>query len=468
MSLPSIRLPRIPLSHRSRLVLVAAGSAGILFLVFFGIILFGLQKTERKWAGEELNASIGQVVADMRKNHGKSDLAEVVGANPEVSLSIYDREGNEIATNGSVDLTSTMRDGIVTVGETDYLLVSRKEGSDRIVAALNWTNHQAIIDRFISLALIMLGPLVAVVGFATWAAARATFKPLRQLAHEAEMIGIQGLNARMQTDDSDEYRDFVDSLNALLDRLEASIKREERFLADAAHELRTPLTVLRGKIETTLSKARSPEEYRDTLDVLLDETRRMSDLVELILRSAAPTFYAHISSDLSSVAEQAHARWVDRFAEKQVRLRLEVLPGNAEMLDVECDVVLNNLLANSLRASSRGTTCIIRARPKGNLIEVSVADEGPGIDEAEMPYVFDIGRNVKTGRPKTGGGFGIGLQLCQRIINGRNGRIWVEPNSPAGCIFKFEVPRAKAIPLENEEVNPPSTRENAISESTRK
>jgi len=79
------------------------------------------------------------------------------------------------------------------------------------------------------------------------------------------------------------------------------------------------------------------------------------------------------------------------------------------------------------------------------LIEVSVADEGPGIDEAEMPFVFDIGRNVKTGRPKTGGGFGIGLQLCKRIIESRSGKIWVEPNKPAGCIFKFQVPQSEDL-----------------------
>src|SRR5262249_21697894 len=160
-----------------------------------------------------------------------------------------------------------------------------------------------------------------------WVAARATFLPLERLAKEAEALSAERLSGRLSVKHSGEYRDFVLRLNRFLDRLESSVKREERFLSDAAHELRTPLTVLRGEIETALLRSRTEAEYRATLEVLGEETTRLSSLVELLLRSASPAASAPGPLDLASAAERAHARWADRFAAKGARLELRVAPA---------------------------------------------------------------------------------------------------------------------------------------------
>jgi len=425
------------LTNRARLTLVAASISGLLFLIIFALSVKGLHDTEITAASRTLGAALAQLEVDITAGEGRPDLEEVVGANPEISLAVYDAQGALVANKGGMLPPFNAAEGLLSVGKDSAYIQSKVVRGQRLVAALNWKSNEAAVSKFIGLASILFILFVAFVAAATWMAATATFRPLQQLAREAEALSGRDLSARMQIADSGEYRDYVLCLNRFLDRLESSVVREEMFLADAAHELRTPLTVFRGELETTLARERTTEEYRESLTSLLTETRRLSSLVELLLRSATPIVETVEPIDLAAAAERAHARWVDRFTENGIALTLETAPCQAAVSPAEFDVIVDNFLSNSLRASGRGTNCRIVVESEAGQVSVSVYDQGEGIDPAELERVLE-----RAERPLKSQGFGIGLMLCKRIAERRSGHISARRNIPAGSVFTATLPQA--------------------------
>lgn len=426
-------------SHRSRLTLVSAGSAGLIFLLIFTLSGIGLRKTELSSAENELAPAFNQVVEDVRKGEGSPDLSEIVQANPEVSVSIFGPDQKLIVREGRLNLPYTAASGVQPTQLGQLILRSQRVGDRTVVAGLVPAQNESLLERFVLLVSILWFPLVGVVALLTWITAKATFQPLERLAREAEYLSAESLTERLHVEEG-EYREFVLRLNRFLDRIEGSVRREERFLSDAAHELRTPLTVLRGEIETVLRKNRPGEEYRATLHVLHDETSRLSSLVELLLRTVAPAQHDNSVLDFGVAAQKAHARWLDRFVDKGIDLQVAVSSGKGGLSDAEFDVLVDNLLSNSLRASMPGSKCRVDVGEKDGLVHLTVSDEGPGVAADERERIFERFARADSGRSRSDGGFGIGLALCRRIVESRGGTIRVEPNEPSGSRFVIELP----------------------------
>jgi signal transduction histidine kinase len=422
------------LNHRTRLALVSAGSAGLLFLLIFAVSARKVQSSEMRAGQDELNAALTQVASDVSGGQ-EPDLKEVVASNPAISLGVFNANGRAVARDGYLQVQNVSRSGL----RDGYLYRIGSVKGLKVVAAMSWSHRAALVNRFVVLCLILWFPLVGVVLLATWFAARATFLPLERLAKEAEALSADRLSERLHVDDTGEYREFVLRLNRFLEKIESSVQREERFLSDAAHELRTPLTVLRGEIDTSLRRKRSEGEYRETLQVLLEETNRLSSLVELLLRSADPMQLPSSPIDLASAAEHAHARWADRFADKGVRLHLSVSAATAGLTDSEFDVIVDNLLANSLRVSPSGTVCSISVERAVDGVTFKVSDEGPGVRPADVERIFERFTRCDEGRSRSEGGFGIGLAVCRRIVESRGGTIRFEPGEPAGSVFVVDL-----------------------------
>ncbi len=426
------------LSHRTKLTLVAACSSGALFLALFVLAAIALRRSEIHGAESELGPALAQVAGDLRSSSGRPDLAEVVQSNPQISVTVFDRKGSTVAHEGRTELPFSG-----TVGQTGDLVLDRAEqGGYVVVVGAPWAPHAALLNRFFGLCFLLWLPLVGVVALATSITARATFLPLERLAKEAEELSTERLGTRLHTESSGEFRDFALRLNRFLDRLEASVNREERFLSDAAHELRTPLTVMRGEIESTLSQPRTSGEYQATLVILRDETARVASLVELLLRSAESGPREPIGIDLHASVERAHARWVERFTSKGVGLQLKSVSAACRLGESEFEVVIDNLLANALRVSEAGTATLIETVIDGGSVQIAVVDEGPGVPAEDAERVFERFARLDVGRSRSQGGFGIGLSLCKRIVEAAAGEIRVEPNVPRGSRFIVRLPSA--------------------------
>lgn len=312
--------------------------------------------------------------------------------------------------------------------------MATKVGQSTVVVARNWEDHTEDYWRLNLLLIAIWVPLTAIAGFITWLSTSKTFQPLLAMADEAKKLSDTGPNARLAIPDDVEFGRLATRMNEFLDKIQASVLTQERFVADAAHELRTPLTILRGQIERALLRERDSEEYRRVLQLALDESVRMSQLVESLLVSSRSATSPATEIDLLIHAQDAIDHWQPQFAEKGVRLEADLEKARIPIQSSEIDLVIDNLLRNALAHSPVGSTCSVRLRQDRKPVLI-VEDQGPGIPEQFKQQVFERFYRTDAGRNRDSGGFGIGLAICRRIANERGAKIWVEDNQPTGARF---------------------------------
>lgn len=435
-------MARPKISHRWRLTLNTGAVSGLLLGILFFFASFGYNRFELTEALRELKPAVGQVIADLHEQNPQPDLAEVTNPNPSLSIAIFRQDGTLINQAGPLLLSPAVQDGIQRIAATEAVGWHQQYKGIIVVATLDWQRRSMSVRR-LTFTLAALWPvLVAIVSMATWVAARATFRPLESLTAQAASFSGTDLSRRLVPQDDLEFGSLAQNLNALLDRIEQTARREEQFAADAAHELRTPLTILQGQIETSLLRPRSKEEYLQTMGIALREVKRLSRLVEVLLRSANAETTVATYFDLTVMVQATHARWLDRFESQGVHL--ESMPPetavSAQILPEEIGTVLDNLLENALRHSPLGTTCQISLKQTPQEVVISVQDEGEGLESGQEEIIFERFVRGDNSRNRTLGGFGIGLAVSKRIIEGRKGTLTAFNRPEGGAQFDIRLP----------------------------
>lgn len=254
-------------------------------------------------------------------------------------------------------------------------------------------------------------------------------KPLREVERAAEAVGAGDLRARAPVDGPEEVRDLAHVFNETVARLEALLRSQEEFVADASHELRTPLTALRLRLEN-LEPDVAPGG-RASLEGAVDEVERLSRLVAGLL-ALARTDSGEERAERVDLGELVRARaeaWAALADERGVRLETAVegrVPARAAPGRVE--QVLDNLLSNALEVSPAGGGIRLAAAANGRWAELHVVDEGPGLTAPERERAFD-----RFWRGRGGGeGSGLGLAIVKRLVDADNGEVELRAAVPQG------------------------------------
>jgi len=244
----------------------------------------------------------------------------------------------------------------------------------------------------------------------------------------------------------DELGQLATVFNATLARLENSFAELRRFTADASHELRTPLTALRAVGEAALrSEPGDPKSLREALSSMLEETRRLSDLVDaLLLLARADT--SGVSPSLEQVDFTGLVNEVRETLLVLAEEKDQQIETTAEKVTVRADpellrLALLNLLHNAIRYSAEGLMISLRVRRQEANAVAEVIDQGPGIAPEHQQKIFERFYRVDKARSRASGGAGLGLAIARWAIERQGGHIELESQPGSGSLFRIVMPK---------------------------
>jgi two-component system sensor histidine kinase MprB len=294
----------------------------------------------------------------------------------------------------------------------------------------------------IALLLVSLGGIALAVWLG-WLVARAALRPVRTLTSAAEHVArTRDLSRRIEADGTDELSRLGASFNTMLEALDESQRAQRQLVADASHELRTPLTSLRTNMEVLTEVDVLPRRDRERLlkDVVaqLDElTVLVTDLVDLARGDEPVEITQDVRLDL--LVEEAVQR-AQRHAGDR-RFTTDLQPSLVLGVPGRLDRAVTNLLDNAAKWSPPGGEIEVAVRDG----EVSVRDHGPGIDEADLPFVFDRFYRAPIARGLPGSG--LGLAIVRQVAMSHGGQVVAERAEGGGALMRLRIP---SVPLPDE------------------
>jgi heavy metal sensor kinase len=238
----------------------------------------------------------------------------------------------------------------------------------------------------------------------------------------------------------DEIRRLGDTLNEMLDRIEATMRRERRFVADASHELRTPLAMLRAELELAGRRERTHQELVDALHSATEETERLSQLAEdlLVLARAddgrLPVRVERMSSH--DLLEDAVVRFRSRADSLGRPIVVEPSVETVEGDRIRLAQALGNLIDNALRHGAGAVTLRVATAP--GEVQLHVIDDGPGFPAEFLPRAFE--RFARADEARTRGGSGLGLSIVSAIAEAHGGFARAANRDGGGADVSIVVP----------------------------
>jgi two-component system sensor histidine kinase MprB len=453
---------RVSLSSRVTW-LAAMCVAGAVALVSLGAYL-----TVRQNLYDQVDTSLAQKAANTVRSSAIAETAN--GSFPAAFLSLTDVQFAVIDDHGSVVFagdpahTPPVGPGEIQVAAGDRTSYLRTDGkTDSRVYTVRYHGNALVLAQSLdptkdqladlSLVLFLIGAAgVVVAAAAGTAVARTGLRPVQRLTRATERVAQIGDLRPIQVDGDDELARLSHSFNQMLAAVAYARDRQRQLVADAGHELRTPLTSLRTNLELLLS-AEAPNmpqlseedktEIHADLGAQLDElTQLIGDLVELA-REDAPHFDPQLV-DMVEVVEQALARARRRAVDVNFEVDLHPWYLTGEPAALERAVL--NLLDNAVKFSPPDGTVRVELRPADDgYAFLQVADAGPGINDADLPYVFD--RFYRSDEARTLPGSGLGLAIVKSAAERHDGAVYAGRSADGGALIAMKLPGRPDAPV---------------------
>ena len=237
-------------------------------------------------------------------------------------------------------------------------------------------------------------------------------------------------------------RDVWRETHSELHDLKRQMQLQEDFVSTISHELRTPLGFIKGYSTSLLREDTTwdPETQREFLMIIDEEADRLSVLIENVLESArlqSRTLQLRFQTlRLDAVIRDVIARIRVRHRELQIKMELDStmsIQGDG----VRIAQVIENLFTNAIKYAPGAPIDVSLGQVEEN-VRIAFHDQGPGIDNEALPFIFD--RFYRARNEKTITGTGLGLYICKQIIEAHRGKIWAESGPGQGTTFLIELP----------------------------
>jgi heavy metal sensor kinase len=461
---------------RSRLTLWYV-SALALILIAFGVAVYvmlsrALHRRVDEALRSTLEISITSLTHDTQEGQSSQSAAQSTTAelsHPQQAMMIFDGEGRLLAEHPyEEDLHVRLPDLGAIPGDEVYLYTVAEEGdandhhrlavrrvrippADTPYIILASQPLEAVEDELESLREILYFATPAVLllaGLGGWFLARQGLAPVAAMAKSARQIGAGSLDRQLPVaDPRDELGQLATTFNELLARLDAAFDEQRRFMADASHELRTPLSVMSTAAGVTLKKEhRDEEEYREALQMVAEQTRRLSRIVKdmfILARADAGRYPLQKRTLYLNDLLVEVARAGEMLASgKNVTIELSNLPEAAFHGDEDLlrQMVLS-LVDNALKFTPTGGVVRLGLERRGAEYLLSISDTGPGIPPEAREHVFERFYRADKARSRAeDGGAGLGLAIARWIAQAHDGDLELADSNANGATFVARLP----------------------------
>lgn len=256
---------------------------------------------------------------------------------------------------------------------------------------------------------------------------RRFVNPLADVIYAAREVTNGKLSTRISSEGPQDMRSLSESFNEMAASLERNDRERRDLLADIAHELRTPLSVIRGRLEGIVDGVYSADSGQVSL--ALEQTYLLERLVDdLRLLTLAETRQLHFekkSVNLAHLSQHTMDMFSAEAREKRISLSIEHGNGNytADLDPQRMEQVIGNLVGNALRYIPDGGKIWLTLEETSDLVRLSVSDNGPGVAEDELPFLFDRFWRKDKSRARSAGGTGLGLAIAKQLVEAQGGTI---------------------------------------------
>lgn len=311
------------------------------------------------------------------------------------------------------------------------------------IPEINKVRYEVFKLFMISVAVAMTAALIL-----TFFLSRRISKPLKMINKAAKTIANGQFENRVTIDAKDEIGELAKTFNSMAESLQNLENMRKSFIANVSHELRTPMTTITGFVEGMMDGTIPQERQNQYLGIVLDETRRLSrlvnDLLDLAKMEAGENQLEMREFDINELIRIAIIKFEKRITQKKIHV-------NAYFEDEHCMVradvdsiqrVVTNLLDNAIKFCEYEKNIDITVTTKGNQVFISIRDQGIGIPKEELKYIWDRFYKTDKSRGRDKSGTGLGLAIVKNIINQHGQEITVESKQDEYTKFTFTLEKA--------------------------
>jgi signal transduction histidine kinase len=317
-----------------------------------------------------------------------------------------------------------------------------------IVSAKNYYNsHHLILLKNV----LFTGGFIAIliIIYFTYLFSLNFFNPIRNIITKVNSISTDNIHLRLDDNqNSVEINQLATTFNNLLNRIEIAIETNKNFISNASHEFGTPLTAIMGEADVALLKDRTPVEYQETLQKILKQSERLNKISQSLLFLAQIGYkenklnFTIIRTD--ELIMQANEIMNQLIPKNNIKIDFDLLPENPKKLKVLGNkelliLAMTNILTNACKYSSNKPV-IVSLASTNNQIVIIVKDQGIGIPESELPFIFDP--FYRASNTAAYDGYGIGLPLTQNIIKIHKGELIISSVLHIGVTIQVKLPVA--------------------------
>jgi signal transduction histidine kinase len=452
----SIRKITILLIFSISLILVFLGASVYYFLSTYSYADFYKRLEARVSVTEkyhfETNRKDAQVLKNIRKEHLEllSDEKEYILYFPNANSIKRIADMHSLPIN-FLNLIYTQQFANFQKDETFYHGKKRENKKGFyfvIVSATNYYNtHHLILLKKVLFAGGFISIIIII--YLTNLFSKRFFNPINKIITKVNSISTNNIHLRLdENKNTIEINRLTTTFNNLLNRIEIAFETNKNFISNASHEFGTPLTAIIGEADVALLKDRTLDEYKETLEKILKQSERLNKISQSLLLLAQIGYKENKLNDTvlrtDELILQANEIMNQLIPKNHIKIDFDLLPENPKKLKVLGNkelliLAMTNILTNACKYSSNKPVIVSLASTNNEIVMI-FKDQGIGIPESELPFIFDP--FYRASNTEAYDGYGIGLSLTQNIIKIHKGELIISSVLHKGVTIQVRLPVA--------------------------